>query len=134
MEQKPSHSPGLVWTASVKVKDLHANFLILSTQSVLFILQENIVSKLEQMGFRVGQRMIERSTRETPRFSTELDIIKFVCKDFWSGAFKKQVDNLRTNHQVSCYLLNINKSIVTKIHSVLMINIVLRFVLYCLTQ
>ncbi|XP_072032756.1 trafficking protein particle complex subunit 6b-like [Amphiura filiformis] len=70
--------------------------------------KENIASKLESMGFRVGQRMIERFTRETPRFSTELDIIKFVCKDFWSGAFKKQVDNLRTNHQ-GVYVLQDNK-------------------------
>ena len=26
--------------------------------------------------------------------------MKFICKDFWNSVFKKQVDNLRTNHQV----------------------------------
>ena len=27
--------------------------------------------------------------------------MKFICKDFWTCLFKKQIDNLRTNHQVS---------------------------------
>ncbi|CAO2586780.1 Trafficking protein particle complex subunit 6B [Lemmus lemmus] len=25
--------------------------------------------------------------------------MKFICKDFWTTVFKKQIDNLRTNHQ-----------------------------------
>jgi hypothetical protein len=29
-----------------------------------------------------------------------LEVIKFVCKDFWQVVFKKQVDNLKTNHRV----------------------------------
>ncbi|PIK34383.1 putative trafficking protein particle complex subunit 6B-like, partial [Apostichopus japonicus] len=57
-----------------------------------------IISKLEQMGCRVGQSLSERFTRDSPRFGSELDIIKFICKEFWVGTFKKQVDNLRTNH------------------------------------
>jgi len=35
-----------------------------------------------------------------PRFKDELDIMKFICRDFWSALYQKQVDNLRTNHQV----------------------------------
>lgn len=27
--------------------------------------------------------------------------MKFICKDFWTCVFKKQIDNLRTNHQVA---------------------------------
>lgn len=30
-------------------------------------------------------------------------MIKFLCKDLWSLVFKKQVDNLKTNHRVSRY-------------------------------
>jgi hypothetical protein len=26
--------------------------------------------------------------------------MKFLCKDFWQALFKKQVDNLKTNHRV----------------------------------
>lgn len=29
-----------------------------------------------------------------------LDVIKFVCKDFWILIFKKQIDKLQTNHRV----------------------------------
>uniref|UniRef100_UPI00398F3017 trafficking protein particle complex subunit 6B isoform X2 n=1 Tax=Pristiophorus japonicus TaxID=55135 RepID=UPI00398F3017 len=57
------------------------------------------VTKLENMGFRVGQGLIERFTKDTARFKDELDVLKFICKDFWTSVFKKQIDNLRTNHQ-----------------------------------
>lgn len=88
------------------------------------------VSVLENMGFRVGQGLIERLispisysiyckhcdtyphtlvvsadalcrlTRDSPSFKDELDVMKFICKDFWTKVFRRQVDNLRTNHQV----------------------------------
>lgn len=41
-----------------------------------------------------------RYTMERPRFSDHLEAIKFICKDFWSELFKKQIDNLKTNHRV----------------------------------
>ena len=44
-------------------------------------------------------RLIEKLTREYPKFKDELDLMKFVCKDFWTAVFRKQIDNLRTNHQ-----------------------------------
>lgn len=34
--------------------------------------------------------------------------MKFICKDFWTTVFKKQIDNLRTNHQ-GIYVLQDNK-------------------------
>ncbi|NXM08095.1 TPC6B protein, partial [Tyrannus savana] len=74
------------------------------------VLQENgrCTTKLESMGFRVGQGLIERFTKDTARFKDELDIMKFICKDFWTTVFKKQIDNLRTNHQ-GFYVLQDNK-------------------------
>ncbi|XP_004086402.1 trafficking protein particle complex subunit 6B [Oryzias latipes] len=66
------------------------------------------VTKLENMGFRVGQGLIERLTKDTARFKDELDVMKFICKDFWTCVFKKQIDNLRTNHQ-GIYVLQDNK-------------------------
>jgi len=29
-----------------------------------------------------------------------LDVIKFLCKDMWTLLFRKQIDNLKTNHRV----------------------------------
>lgn len=57
------------------------------------------MSNLEYIGFSTGYRIIERLTREMPRFKDELDTMKFICTDFWASVFKKQIDNLRTNHQ-----------------------------------
>lgn len=42
-----------------------------------------------------------------PRFKDELDTMKFICTDFWSAVYKKQIDNLRTNHQ-GVYVLHDN--------------------------
>eukprot|EP00002_Diphylleia_rotans_P036658 TRINITY_DN8101_c0_g1_i2.p1 TRINITY_DN8101_c0_g1~~TRINITY_DN8101_c0_g1_i2.p1 ORF type:complete len:114 (-),score=23.49 TRINITY_DN8101_c0_g1_i2:47-388(-) len=62
---------------------------------------ETPYTKLELMGFRVGQRLIERMCRDHPRFNDNLEIIKYICKEVWNELFKKQIDNLRTNHRVS---------------------------------
>lgn len=54
---------------------------------------------IEAIGFQVGQQLVERYTKERPRFSDHLEVIKFICKDFWVELFKKQIDNLKTNHR-----------------------------------
>ncbi|MEE6489954.1 hypothetical protein FKM82_015743 [Ascaphus truei] len=63
---------------------------------------------LESMGFRVGQGLIERLTKDSPSFKDDLEVVKFVCKDLWMSVFKKQIDNLRTNHQ-GTYVLQDNR-------------------------
>ncbi|XP_043928697.1 trafficking protein particle complex subunit 6b-like [Protopterus annectens] len=59
------------------------------------------ITILEKMGFRVGQGLIERITKDSPSFKDDLDVMKFICKEFWNNTFRKQIDNLRTNHQIS---------------------------------
>ncbi|KAF8570236.1 hypothetical protein P879_04427 [Paragonimus westermani] len=54
---------------------------------------------LNSLGFSVSQKLIERLTKDHPRFVTELDVVKYVCTDFWSSVFHKQVDTLKTNYQ-----------------------------------
>lgn len=65
------------------------------------------MSTIEYIGFSTGYRLIERLTKEMPRFKDELDTMKFICTDFWSAVYKKQIDNLRTNHQ-GVYVLQDN--------------------------
>lgn len=65
------------------------------------------LSRLEWMGFSVGYKIIERLTREWSRFKDELDMIKFICTDFWCSLYHKQIDNLRTNHR-DVYVLHDN--------------------------
>ncbi|KAL1833412.1 hypothetical protein DCAR_0103498 [Daucus carota subsp. sativus] len=54
---------------------------------------------IEAIGYQVGHQLSERYTMDRPRFSDHLEAIKFICKDFWSELFKKQIDNLKTNHR-----------------------------------
>ncbi|GER30227.1 trafficking protein particle complex subunit 6b [Striga asiatica] len=55
--------------------------------------------RIEAIGFQVGHRLSERYTMDRPRFTDHLEAIKFICKDFWFDLFKKQIDNLKTNHR-----------------------------------
>lgn len=41
--------------------------------------------------------------------------MKFVCKEFWVSIFKKQIDNLRTNHQGVYVLLDSKFKFISKI-------------------
>lgn len=62
--------------------------------------------KLETTGYRVGQGLVERFSKDRPRFNDTLDVIKFLCKDLWSLVFGKNIDNLKTNHRVgSTYVI-----------------------------
>eukprot|EP00051_Salpingoeca_urceolata_P029929 m.7652 g.7652 ORF g.7652 m.7652 type:complete len:187 (+) comp3004_c0_seq2:86-646(+) len=70
--------------------------------------EQEAMKKFEAMGYHVGQGLFESQTRGSPRFSGQLDLIKFVCKDFWTTVFQKQVDNLRTNHK-GVYVLQDNE-------------------------
>ncbi|XP_065833390.1 trafficking protein particle complex subunit 6b-like [Oscarella lobularis] len=67
-----------------------------------------VEQKLSRMGFRVGQSWIERLAKDRVRFKDELEVMKFICKEFWTSLFNKQIDNLRTNHQ-GVYVLQDSK-------------------------
>lgn len=47
-----------------------------------------------------GGKRASRFSKDRPRFADTLDVIKFVCKDMWTLVFRKQIDNLKTNHRV----------------------------------
>lgn len=63
--------------------------------------------RLEGLGYRVGQGLVERFSLTRPRFTDTLDVIKFLCKDLWMLVFRKQIDNLKTNHR-GVYVLTDN--------------------------
>ncbi|KAK9446941.1 transport protein particle component-domain-containing protein [Limtongia smithiae] len=58
-----------------------------------------IFKHVEGLGYRVGQGLVERFSQDRPRFADVLDVMKFVCKDLWHLLFRKQIDNLKTNHR-----------------------------------
>ena len=50
-------------------------------------------SKLELLGFNTGYRFIERLSKDYPKFKDELDLLKFICKDFWVAVFRWVLKN-----------------------------------------
>ncbi|KAI9105261.1 NO signaling/Golgi transport ligand-binding domain-containing protein [Phlyctochytrium arcticum] len=73
--------------------------------------------KLENLGYRVGTALSERITKDRPRFADNLDVVKFICKDFWIAVFKKQIDNLKTNHRGVYVLTDSNFRWMTRMSS-----------------
>jgi hypothetical protein len=56
--------------------------------------------RLENIGYETGYRMIEKLNNNHKFIGTDpLDIIKFICKDFWEEIFRKKIDKLQTNHR-----------------------------------
>ena len=47
------------------------------------------ITVLEGIGYKVGLALCQRLCKDKPRFKEELDIIKFICQDFWvSSAYR----------------------------------------------
>lgn len=40
-----------------------------------------------------------RFAQSHSKFSSTLEVVKFLCKDLWGAMFGKQVDKLQTNHK-----------------------------------
>ncbi|KAI5197813.1 hypothetical protein AUEXF2481DRAFT_601793 [Aureobasidium subglaciale EXF-2481] len=70
--------------------------------------QEDVLYRLDALGYRVGLGLVEKFSANTPRPTTPLDMIKFICKDLWHLLFRKQIDNLKTNHR-GTFVLTDNK-------------------------
>ncbi|ODA82696.1 hypothetical protein RJ55_01205 [Drechmeria coniospora] len=68
---------------------------------------DSVHFRLESLGYRVGQGLAERFSRDRPKFNDTLDVVKFLCKDLWSLLFGKNIDNLKTNHR-GVYVLTDN--------------------------
>lgn len=71
-------------------------------------LHESILFRLDSLGYRVGLGLVEKLSASSPRPTTSLDMIKFICKDLWQVVFRKQIDNLKTNHR-GTFVLTDNK-------------------------
>ena len=65
---------------------------ILSVLNATSTTEDQMVLKLERMGYDIGFRYIEKIVSQTKTLGTDpLDLVKFICKDFWEELFKKKV-------------------------------------------
>lgn len=56
--------------------------------------------RLDNIGYEIGYRHIEQIAEDQKVLDTApLDIMKFICKDFWEALFHKKIDKLQTNHR-----------------------------------
>lgn len=61
---------------------------------------EKIFEKLDDIGYSVGYRLIEKLSSQSKFIGSDhLEIVKFICKEFWEIVFKKKIDKLQTNHK-----------------------------------
>lgn len=91
---------------------------LLAIQLVLYYQKQSLApaaASIEAIGFRVGRQLVERYTQNRPRLGEHLDVIKFICKEFWADLFGKTVDNLRTNHRGTFVLKDNNFRWVTRL-------------------
>ncbi|KAH3901402.1 Trs33p SCDLUD_002894 [Saccharomycodes ludwigii] len=87
--------------------------------------QQSILNRIHQIGFGIGSRISEMlifqnnpnlnfksllssDGRNNNNGAELLPVMKFICKDVWKLVFGKQVDNLKTNHRGTFYLLDKN--------------------------
>jgi hypothetical protein len=64
----------------------------------LFSSLDTVNERLSELGLQIGKRIAERLTRESSRrFATDLETVRFICKDFWSEINSKTADGLRTD-------------------------------------
>ncbi|EKU22923.1 transport protein particle bet3 containing protein, partial [Nannochloropsis gaditana CCMP526] len=63
--------------------------------------EELLAETVRAIGFDVGYRLAESIAqgRVLAAESLEVNVMKFICKEFWIEIFKKQIDKLQTNNQ-----------------------------------
>lgn len=68
--------------------------------TVLVLCSLKKLQKIYRGDFKISSWLVIFVIFTIFRLVTELEKMKFLCKEFWSAIFGRQVDNLRTNHQV----------------------------------
>eukprot|EP00607_Mallomonas_marina_P000627 CAMPEP_0182428400 /NCGR_PEP_ID=MMETSP1167-20130531/22844_1 /TAXON_ID=2988 /ORGANISM="Mallomonas Sp, Strain CCMP3275" /LENGTH=169 /DNA_ID=CAMNT_0024611295 /DNA_START=103 /DNA_END=608 /DNA_ORIENTATION=+ len=55
--------------------------------------------RIDSMGYEIGYRYVEKVAQQRPLPTDNLEMMKFICKDFWEEIFRKKIDKLQTNHR-----------------------------------
>lgn len=78
--------------------------------------QELAFYRIERIGYQVGQRLIDRLVLGHRLFTDQLDILKYICKEYWMTLYQKQIDNLKTNHKVNLKVLRASVLFIIRVY------------------
>ena len=86
-------------TESAKVSESSFDYLLgelLGSKDPLSL----VLPRLERIGYDVGYRLVE-SIVEKHKFNSRepVDLVKFICKEFWEELFSKKMDKLQANNK-----------------------------------
>lgn len=66
--------------------------------------------EIENVGVLLGRRIIDVITKDQSNVhQTQLDVVKYLCVQFWQYVFGKQIDNLKTNNLGTFVLYDTNR-------------------------
>jgi len=71
----------------------------LETTEDLFSDSMSLEEHTFQIGRNAGKRMMLRLIRDLPLYSSQLDGVKIICKEFWHACFNKEANKLQTNYK-----------------------------------
>lgn len=71
----------------------------------------HVSERLQNIGFQIGSKICELLVfTNNPNLSFKdmdlLSVMKFICRDVWKLVYNKPIDNLKTNHRGTFYLLD----------------------------
>ncbi|KAJ4458038.1 putative transport protein particle component [Paratrimastix pyriformis] len=66
--------------------------------------RESAQKEMERLGFRVGQKLAERYTKDYGRITEPMEVLRFIFSDFWPVVFSKPPDSLTTNNNSLYYI------------------------------
>mmetsp|Transcript_19118 Transcript_19118/g.24804 ORF Transcript_19118/g.24804 Transcript_19118/m.24804 type:complete len:181 (-) Transcript_19118:88-630(-) len=73
--------------------------MVASSLLEVLIIELSSEEHAEKIGYETGYRYIEKVLRNKTLGPEPLEIMKFLCKEFWFEIFGKHVDKLQTNHR-----------------------------------
>ena len=83
---------------------------VIHSDSAVSAANSSPTSQLELLGYNTGYRFIERLAKDYPKFKDELDLLKFICKDFWVAVFRSAYTHTQNIHTLHKYLVCVSGS------------------------
>ncbi|CCK71763.1 Trs33p KNAG_0H03490 [Huiozyma naganishii CBS 8797] len=73
----------------------------------------SVLKRIESLGTSIGSKISDMLIfAKNPSISFKnmdlLSVMKFICRDVWKHVFGKQIDNLKTNHRGTFYLIDLD--------------------------